>query len=70
MVAARIGKPHKDILLVAQSVLPMDRHLVLPSMDLAHPLLKAGRAVMLKAEVYGTWADDVNPHKTQNGDFT
>ena len=61
MVAARIGKPHKDILLVAQSVLPMDKHLVLPPMDLAHPLLKAGRAVMLKAEVYGTWADGVNP---------
>ena len=41
----------------------MDKHLVLPPMDLARPLLKAGTAVMLKAEVYGTWADSVNPFR-------
>ena len=39
----------------------MDRHRVLRPMDLARRLLKAGRAVMMKAEVYGTWADGVNP---------
>ena len=61
--AARIGKPHRDILPVAKSVLPMDEHSVLPPMDLAHPLLKAGRAVMLQPEVCGAWADSVNPFR-------